>query len=171
MSWDSVSAISQVVAAIAVVVSLLYISAQVRSGAESFKTTLRDSSFTSLMEYNYAILADENLAWIFQKGMRNLDDLSEKQQARALHVFYAFFKLWENIYLHYLAGSIEESVWKNNSRVLFAYGAMPGAQSYLQERMTIFEPRFQQLLKGIEPTEIHSADLMKGLYKTEQRRS
>ena len=67
MSWDSVSAVSEVVAAIAVVVSLIYIAAQVRSGAESFKTTLRDSSFTSLMEYNYAIIADEDLAWIFQK--------------------------------------------------------------------------------------------------------
>ena len=168
MSWDSVSAISQVVAAIAVVVSLVYISAQVRSGAESFKTNIRDSSFTSLMEYNYAILADEELAWVFQKGMRNLDDLSETQQARALHVFYAFFKLWENIYLHYLAGSVDDSVWKNNSKVLFAYGAMPGAQGYLRERMTIFEPRFQQLLKGMEPSETLSEDLIKGPYETER---
>ena len=171
MSWDSVSAISEVIAAIAVVVSLIYISAQVRSGAESFKTTLRDSSFTSLMEYNYAILADEDLAWVFQKGMRNLDELSEIQQARALHVFYAFFKLWENIYLHYLAGSVDDSVWKNNSKVLFAYGAMPGAQSYLRERMPIFEPRFQQLLRGLRPRATGSEDMLKGIYEAEQRES
>ena len=164
MSWDSVSAVSEVIAAIAVVISLIYISAQVRSGAETFKTTFRDSSFSSLMEYNYAILADEDLAWIFHKGMRNLDQLSEIQLARALHVFYAFFKLWENIYLHYLAGSVDDSVWKNNSKVLFTYGAMPGAQNYLRERMSIFEPRYQQLLKGIEPTMSTSEDLLNSVY-------
>lgn len=171
MTWDSVSAVSEVIAAIAVVVSLIYISAQVRSGAESFRTTVRDTSFTSLMEYNYAILADEDLAWIFQKGMRNLDELSETQQARALHIFYAFFKLWENIYLHYLAGSVDDSVWKNNSKVLFAYGAMPGAQSYLRERMPIFEPRFQQLLKGLEPRPTSSDEFLRGLYSPEQPES
>jgi len=169
MSWDSVSAVSEVIAAIAVVISLIYISAQVRSGAETFKATFRDSSFSSLMEYNYAILADADLAWIFHKGMRNLDELSETQQARALHVFYAFFKLWENIYLHYLAGSVDDSVWRNNSKVLFAYGAMPGAQSYLRERMPIFEPRFQQLLKGIEPTMSTSGDLLNSVYESEQQ--
>ena len=167
MGWDSVSAISEVIAAIAVVISLIYIAAQVRSGAESFKTTLRDSSFTSLMEYNYAILADEDLAWVFQKGMRDLNTLSEAQQARAVHVFYAFFKLWENIYLHYLAGSIDDSVWKNNSQVLFTYGALPGAQQYLQGRMPIFEPRFQELLLGLKPVASPSDDITKALYRTE----
>ena len=169
MSWDSVSAVSEVIAAIAVVISLIYISAPERTCAESFKTTLRDSSFSSLMEYNYAILADEDLAWIFHKGMRSLDELSETQQARALHVFYAFFKLWENIYLHYLAGSVDDSVWMNNSKVLFAYGAMPGAQRYLRERMQIFEPRFQQLLKGIEPTVSTSGDVLNSIYEPEQQ--
>jgi len=166
MNWDSVSAISQLIAAIAVVVSMVYMSAQVRSGAETFKTNVRDASFTSLMEYNYAILADAELAWIFQKGMRNLEELSESQQARALHVFYAFFKLWENIYLHYLAGSVEESVWENNSKVLTTYGAMPGAQSYLRDRMPIFEPRFQQLLRGLDPRSSGSGDMLQ-VYETE----
>jgi hypothetical protein len=167
MGWDAVSAISQVIAAIAVVISLIYIAAQVRSGAESFKTTLRDSSFTSLMEYNYAILADENLAWVFQEGMRDLGALSEAQQARAVHAFYAFFKVWENIYLHYLAGFVDDSVWKNNSRVLFAYGALPGAQQYLRGRMPIFEQRFQELLLGPKPVASPSGDIAEALYRTE----
>ena len=158
MSWDSVSAISQVIAAIAVVVSLIYIAAQVRSGASTFKTGLRDSSFASLMEYNYAILADPELAWIFQRGFRNIDALDERQRARALHTFYAFFKLWENIYLHYLEGVVEEPVWRHNSNVLLYYAAMPGAQFYLRERLAIFEPRFGELLKQIEPIEPAAMD-------------
>lgn len=61
--------------------------------------------------------------------MRDLDTLTEAQQARAVHVFYAFFKLWENIYLHYLTGSIDDTVWKYNSEVLFAYGSLPGSNT------------------------------------------
>jgi hypothetical protein len=167
MSWESVSAVSEVVAAVAVVVSLVYIAAQVRSGAEAFRTSVRDSSFTALMEFNYAMLADDELAWIFQTGTKDLSVLNEQQQARALHAIYAFFKLFENMYLHYLAGSVDDSVWKNNSKVLFAYGALPGAQRYLNDRMPIYEPRYQELLKTIAPKAARPGEVLPGLYEVE----
>ena len=167
MNWESISAISEFVAALAVIVSLIYLAAQVRSGADTFKTSLRDSAFTSLMEYNYAILADPDLSWIFQKGMRDFASLDEQQRARAIHVFYAFFKLFENMYLHYLSGSIDADIWKTNSKVLFAFAAFPGGQGYLEERLPIFDPRYQQLLKKIERVESKSDDFMTGVYSTE----
>ena len=100
-----------------------------------------------------------------------MHSLTGVQQARAVHVLYAFFKLWENIYLHYLAGSVDDVVWKNNSKVLFAYGAMPGAQRYLRGRMPIFEPRFQKLLRGLEPAAAITDDFLASPYETEAQDS
>ena len=154
MNWDSVSAVSELIAAVAVVVSLIYIAAQVRSGAETFKTTLRDSAFNSLMEYNYALLADPELGWIFQEGMRDLDALDDKQRARAFHVMYSFFKLFENMYLHYLEGSVDENVWINNRQILFVYAGQSGARKYLSARMPIFAPEYRELLQGADQAEI-----------------
>lgn len=167
MNWDAIGTIAELVGAVAVVISLVYIAAQVRSGAASFETSLRDSSYRSLMEFNYSILGDEELCWIFQKGMRNLDDLSEVQQARAISIMYAFFKVWENTYLHYLEGSVEEDVWESNSKVLSNYAALPGAQNYLKDRLPIFAPRFQQLLRELQPAQIRSDRIVDSLHNAE----
>ena len=101
MNWDAIAAVSELEAAIAVVITLIYIALQVRSGASVFKTNLRDSSFRSLMEINYAITADESGAWVFQQGASDWDLLEDREQARALQMMYSFFKMFENMYLHY----------------------------------------------------------------------
>ena len=38
------------------------------------------------------------------------------------------YKVFENIYLHFLEGSIAEEAWKNNNEILFLYYAQNGAQ-------------------------------------------
>jgi hypothetical protein len=162
MNWDAIAAASEFVAAIAVVISLIYIALQVRSGASAFKTSLRDSTFHSLMEINYALAADESLAWVFQQGASDWDLLEERELARALQMMYSFFKMFENMYLHYLEGLVEEKMWASNKQVLFAYGAQPGAQRYLSQRMPSFVPEYQKLLQAIEPPAIAPiSDLLK----------
>ena len=154
MNWDAIAAISEFVAAIAVVISLIYLAVQVRSGSKTFKTSLRDSTLISLMEWNYSMLAEKDLAWIFQQGARDFDSLDEKDRARATHVFYSFFKLFENIYLHYLDKSVDEEIWLRNRQMLFAYASQPGARYYFNSRMPVFDPRFQELLRTMEAAEI-----------------
>jgi hypothetical protein len=55
MNWEAIAAVSELVAAIAVVISLINIAVQVRSGASAFRTSIRDTSFHALMEFNYAL--------------------------------------------------------------------------------------------------------------------
>jgi len=59
VNWEAVATISHLVAAIAVVVSSIYLAVQVRAGSATFKTSLRDSTFISLMELNHALLGDK----------------------------------------------------------------------------------------------------------------
>ncbi len=55
---------------------------------------MRDSAFHSLKEWNYSIMSDPDLAWIFQEGCRNLESFGDKEVARFAHVMYSFFKLF-----------------------------------------------------------------------------
>lgn len=154
MNWDAIAAISDLIAAVAVVISLIYLAVQVRSGSKSFKTGLRDSTYISLMEFNHVLLADKDLCWIFQQGARDLESLEERDRPRANHIFYSFFKLFENIYLHTLEGSVEQEIWIRNRQILYSYASQPGARHYLDSRMPIFDPRFQEVLMQIETPEI-----------------
>jgi len=100
------------------------------------------------------LLAEEDLCWIFQQGARDFDSLEEKDRPRANHIFYSFFKLFENIYLHTLEESVDEEIWLRNRQIMYSYASQPGARRYLESRMPIFDPRFQEVLKTIEIPEI-----------------
>lgn len=163
MNWEAISASSDFLATVVVIVSLVYISLQVRSGVKSLRTKVRDSAFRLLMDFNNALMSDAELGYIFQKGMHDWDSLNEPDRARALHAMLSFFKLYENAYLHYLDGSIDEDDWINNSRLLYSYTALDGAQYYLKQRMGIFDPRFQQILKNIVATELPAGHIVSKL--------
>ena len=148
MNWEAVSSIAEVIGAIAVVVSLIYLAVQVRSGTRDLRTTTRDMAFQKLMEWNYYVMATEELGWIFQSGCRDFHSVDEKQRARLVHAMYSFFKMFENVYLHYLDGSVDENVWRHNSPMLVSYASQPGAQYYLSYRREIFDPRFWEFLES-----------------------
>ncbi len=160
MNWNAIAAVSELVAAVAVVVSLIYIAVQVSAGAKAFQTSLRDQSYRTLMEWNWAITSDETLPWIFQQGARDFESLGDRDRARAMHAFYSFFKMFENMYLHYLEGVVSEQAWVSNREVLFAYASQPGCQYYLSQRMPVFDPRFQVYLQNLEAAAIPTGSMV-----------
>ena len=165
MNWEAIGAISELVGALAVLASLVYIAIQVRSGAIAYKTNLRDTSFRSLMEWNYAMTQDESLAWVFHQGVKDWTSLDNKERVRAIHALYSFFKLIENMYLHYLGGHLDEELWSGNKKVLFTYGTQPGSREYLSQRMSIFHPEYQKFLQSMDQsTDSVSDDFLKALH-------
>lgn len=80
------------------------------------------------MEFNYYVMSDPELGWIFQSGCRDFQSLDEKDRARPVHAMYSFFRMFQNIYLHYLDDSVDGKVWPHNSPMLLAYASQPGAQ-------------------------------------------
>jgi hypothetical protein len=158
MNWDAIGAIAEAIGAVAVVVSLIYLAVQIRSGTKALRTTLRDSAFHNLQEWNYVLSSDEDLPWIFKRGLRNPKDLNDKELARFHHMMYSFYKLFENIYLHYLEGSIAKEAWENNNEILFLYSMQNGAKEYWQKRREIFDPRFIELVESSKGSSLTPSD-------------
>jgi len=152
MNWDAFGAIGEVVGATAVVVSLIYVSIQLRSGTRALQTTTRDSVYKQLQEWNLVVMGDPKLGWIFQKGSTGLENLEEEERARYLHVMYSFFKTFENIYLHHLDGVVPLELWEPNLKMLTIYATQPGGRMYWEERKAAYDPRFNAVMEGLGPS-------------------
>ena len=151
MNWDAFGAIGEVIGAAAVVISLIYVSVQIRSGTTALRTTTRASVFKSLQEWNIAVMADPRLGWVFQNGSRDFDSLGEDERARYPHVMYSFFKILENIYLHHLDGVVPSELWEPNLTMLTAYASSPGGRMYWEERKAAYDPHFNAVVEGLQP--------------------
>jgi hypothetical protein len=71
--------------------------------------------------------------------------------------------MFENIYLHYLDGSVDEKVWRHNSPMLVAYASQPGVQFYLSHRREIFDPRFWAFLEENKTSDVPAGHVVSEL--------
>jgi hypothetical protein len=78
MAWEAIGSIADLIGATAVVISLVYFAVQVSSGTRELRTTTRDLAIQKLMEFNYYVMSDAELGWIFQSGCRDFQSLEEK---------------------------------------------------------------------------------------------
>ena len=101
-AWTAAGAIGEILGALGVIISVIYLAAQIRSTSRSLNTTIRDNVFNALDQWNYQLTADPEFAWMFHRGLQSYDSLDEKERPRFLHTMYGLVKLFENIYLHHL---------------------------------------------------------------------
>jgi hypothetical protein len=148
MNWEALGALSELLGAAAVVLTLLYLSRQIAHQNRALETTMRDSVFRQLQDYNFVVMGDERLGGLFQRGVAevNPEGFSEDDRARFIHAMFGFFKIYENIYFHRLEGSISEEAWRQNRLILFLYAEQPGGRAYWERRRGAFDPRFQRML-------------------------
>ncbi|MEX0289750.1 MAG: hypothetical protein AB3N63_03535 [Puniceicoccaceae bacterium] len=144
MNWTILSTSAEIIGSLAVVISVIYLAIQIRLGAKTLRTTMRDNAFQSLQEWNYAVAGDPDLPSIISRGSKDLDSLNPKERARFIHIMFSFFKVWERLYLHYLEGSVDETVWTRNKLFLASYLHQPGSRYYWDNRKAAYDPRFQE---------------------------
>jgi hypothetical protein len=158
LNWEAIGAAGEVLGAVAVVATLLYVSRQLREQNRALTTTVRDSAFQQLQEWNYQIMADAELGHLFQRGAAtdDWDAFSPEERSRLIHTFYSFFKVFENIYVHTAEGSLPPEVWDRNCQVFFAYAAQPGCRHYWERRRGALDNRFVNLLENLDPPSLET---------------
>jgi len=156
MNWQAVGAAGEVLGAVAVVATLLYVSRELKEQNRALTTSVRDSVFQQLAAWNSQLMADEKLSHLFQRGAATdaWEEFSPEERSRLIHVFYSFFKTFENVYVHTAEGSAHEALWDQNCQVFFAYAAKPGCRRYWTQREATLDPRFVEVLRSIESPEL-----------------
>lgn len=173
MQWDAVDAVGSFLGAAGVIATLVYLSRQIRDQNRALRTTIRDSAFQQLQQWNYSLISEPTLSAVFQRGLATADwrGLREEDRARLVHTMYSFFKMFENIFLHSLDESIGPSLWERNKAILIVYASQPGARYYLQRRRATFDPRFLEfidtmgvapMLSGVQVAQLSEERLQQG---------
>ncbi len=107
MNWSAVGAIGELVGAAAVVVSLLYLAAQMRNAARQARLEAGRSLSTGIAEVSLALSVNGELGDIYVRGSRDFESLDTKEQFRYRTFMNSVFKLLEQMYFLQLEGSLD----------------------------------------------------------------
>jgi len=153
MNWDAISAVSQMVGSIAVVVSVLYLAVQLRSSTRVARVAAMDAAAAALRDVTKPFMENAELARIWRTGLENLETLSPDEQARFFHAAHQFLKALETIHYHYVYGLLDPQLWAGWRDLLHHYIACPGIRFYLTRRNAVFSERFRKFISELEPLE------------------
>ena len=126
MNWEVVGAIGEIVGVIAVVATLLYLSAQIRQANRATRSESIQGSTTAFNEINGWVVNNKELARIVLLGSRDLDELSEEENVRFAFFLLSTFHVFETIFLQNRFGTIDPFIWQSERGSLRYLIAMPG---------------------------------------------
>lgn len=153
MNWEAISAVSQMIGSIAVVVSVLYLAFQLRSSTKVAKVAAQDAAASALRDVTKPFMENAELGRLWRAGLEDLSKLSGDDQARFFHATHQFLKALETIHFHYTYGLLDAQLWHGWRELLRHYVASPGIAHYLEIRGDVFSERFRTFLSDLEPVE------------------
>lgn len=152
MNWDAISAISEVIGAIAVVISLLYVAFQIRSQTITAKLAalheLARSQRAASTMFASTVASD-----IFVRANESLDTLSEAESVQLVIMVTNLFRAWENAFLENQEGHLEDHVWETWSRDYARAMGAPSFQKIWALRRANYHRDFQSYVDSIEAEE------------------
>ena len=149
MNWEAISAVGEVFGALAVVVSVVYLAAQVRKQIEEARLTASRDLATQLGDALQTITEDEGFAAIWLKGVRDYEELPDIDRIRISFLFQRFCRIMEQHYRHTARGNLDLAYNRSVDNQYTEFFSLPGVQRWWELSKGHFEPEFRDRVDGI----------------------
>ncbi len=150
MDWAAIGAVSEVIAAVAVVISLVYLAAQVRQANKIARATTRNAIAESAQALTRDIIDDREMAEIFVKHL-NGEKLDAVEALRMAGRCYRDMRHWENIYYQVREGLLTAEEWSGFRKNLAALFAVEAYREYWEHEAELYSEAFQEQIESIIP--------------------
>ena len=130
MNWEAISAIGQLVGALAVVISLIYLARQVRSNARETQRAAMRLTLDSLNRFTQQITEHPDLAELWYRGLDDFESLEGADRTRFNSYMHAVFRTVEDVYYQRLEGHLDPRVWRGIEVVMRELNGTPGVQAW-----------------------------------------
>jgi hypothetical protein len=142
-AWgEFIGGIGGLLAAIAVIVSLLYLARQLRQNTSQLGVASTQSTLGAIYQNNLFVVDHPDLQSLLRKGLRDYRSLDAAERDR-FHVFWMTnFIAYQDGYLQFKKSLIENDSWRPIEAHLFRYSAMPGLQEWWNKERVAFGDAF-----------------------------
>ena len=130
VNWDAVSAYSEVIGAVAVVISLIYLALQIRQNTRA----IRGSTLDAITAHMQAELRwSSEMPDVFRKAIDDPDKLTFDESWRLSEFVTAAFTARQNEFHQYQQGLLDDDVWASIENIIRIFMGMSWVQNWWQE--------------------------------------
>ncbi len=145
MSIMKLGALGEFFGAIAVAVTLVYLVVQIRQNTKTLKSSIY-TDWASLSSTVHMMVANnvELFATVYSEPDRKFRELNREQQVAHHALWHTNMNVYESLYLNYLQGTVDESVFEAKHRTLVNFLATHSLhrQTWHEYGERIYDRRF-----------------------------
>jgi hypothetical protein len=145
--------VGELLGAIGVIASLLYLARQMRNAAADTRRATAQAVFTKLNTAFETTSANPQLAGVFVRGTSDLSTLSPEEALQFSSVFFTLVRPYEELFYYRRAGAVNEWVWESVELLVLPALTTPGALEWWAKRQSWFTSAFQAHVAEALPKE------------------
>jgi len=139
---NELAQIAEIVAAVAVVMSLIYVGKEVQSNTAAVRGAAMQAVATTDADILMAVASDTTLSEIVRLGHQDPSQLTPPDAFRYSLFMRQFWLSFQNIYQQSELGLIDQSVWQSYVSVICGMASRPGALKTWPDHATILDRAF-----------------------------
>ena len=113
MNWEAISAVGEIIGAVAVLVTLIYLAIQIRKNTRA----VEQESHRTLLQHQHAIwsllLNNKELNDVVRRGENDPDDLSEDEWSDFVKYMFMYMNIWDATFQNFRSGNMDEAVYRS----------------------------------------------------------
>lgn len=142
MTLENLAALAEVIGAITVVVSLVYVGYQVKQNTSAIRTQVHETIVGHVLEAEGSLLHNADLAQIVVKATSVPESLTPEERLRANTYFTHEFVNWESAFLHNKNGFVKDDLWRRWDLSSRPDKDSPGQYEYWLEHRYWYDDEF-----------------------------
>jgi hypothetical protein len=144
----SINIIINSVAAIGVILSVIFLAIQTKKNTKFVRANLYDSLASSNSEFMRQLVEKKELGTLFENAVQSWNHLNTDDKRTSNYLFIQLFRLWENIYYQNKMDTLESWLWKSYKNTMISYFHYEGIQEWWTFRKQAFSNEFRIFLEN-----------------------
>lgn len=149
MTIQDLGNIGEFLAAIATLVTLIYLAQQIRQNTKAIRSASHHAITDSFNQLNGIVAADPAVGEYMRKGSRDYSSLTQGEEQSFRHLWLAYFRIFETLYYQYQNGTMDKQLYESEHRSLESVIANPGVQEWWKTNTISFSEEFRNHVDGL----------------------
>ena len=144
MSLEDLGNLGEFLAAVGVLVTLVYLAIQIRQNTRAMRTAAFHEAIRDQSAAMYQLNSDAELNRIFYEGCRDLKSLSREEQRRFATYMTSTLRSLENILYQTEHGTLDREAWVGIREKIKYVFSQPGTIVWWKRAQNLFNPELRQ---------------------------
>ena len=146
MNWDAIGAVGEIVGALVVFLTLVYLAMQIRQNTKAIQASANYASVSEVNQVRTSMYENADLTQIYVRGLAQPDDLDEESRIRFRLLLHNIFLSISNIQTQTRFTGLSQSTWESQLIILNRILASPGGQWFWRGSRLEFEESFREVV-------------------------